>query len=192
VIGEGIYARAYARALLGAAQALRDVEEVTRDMLALEQQWLGSIELRRFCRSRQQGVLGQRSSLIQQVWGDTLTPTTRRFLELLAEWGHLRLLPLIATRFQELADRAAGRHDAEAAFACEPQESDLAHVRQLIAAAYGPVFKLAVRVDPALLAGVQLRIDDRLVDASLAGRLARLKHGLMKPMPLEAAANGKS
>jgi F0F1-type ATP synthase delta subunit len=80
----------------------------------------------------------------------------------------------------------------EALFACEPQPGEVARVRQMVTDAYGPVFKLAVRVEPALLAGVRLRIDDRQVDASLAGRITRLKNGLLKPMRLDAAASEES
>lgn len=187
--GEGVYARAYARALLGAAQDLQAVEAVAQDMRALDAQWQGSRELRSFCRSHLHGVAGARVSLIDKLWGNTFTAATLRFLELLAEWGHLRLLPLIVARFGALYARAAGRHEAEALFACEPKEAELARVRQLITDAYGPSFDLAVRIEPALLAGVRLRVGDRMVDASLAGRLARFKQGLLKPMPLDAAAH---
>ena len=188
--GEGVFVRAYARALLGAAQAHQDLENVTQDILALENQWAGSPELRRFCGSRLQGVPSQRSRLISQIWGSTFSRTVLAFLETLAERDHLRYIPLIIVRFRELADRAQGCHNAVATFACEPQEKEVERVRRMITDTYGPVFKLAVRVEPALLAGVRLRIDDRLVDASLAGRIARFKNDLMKPMRLPAAANG--
>jgi len=191
VTHEGVYASAYARALLGAAAAQRAVAAVTSDLRALEDQWNGSVEFRRFCHGRHQTIPGQRAQTVRDIWGDSLAPVTLGFLALLADWGQLHLLPLIVDRFVELADRAAGRHKADAAFACEPIPDELDRVRRMIADAYGPLVDLAVRVEPALLAGVRLRIDDRLVDASLAGRLARLKKGLLKPMPLEAAATGK-
>lgn len=188
---ESVYARAYARALLSAAQAAQALEEVSSDMLALGEQWDGSRELRLFCRRQRQDAATQRAARIDALWGGTLAPATLHFLRLLSEWGHLRLLRQVVARFAELADRAAGRHHAVAVFACEPAANELARVRQLIAAAYGPLFNLDVRVDGGLLAGVRLRVDDRLVDASLAGRLARLKNGLLKPAPLDAAANEK-
>lgn len=189
--GEGACVRAYARALLGAAQASQALEAVTQDILALDAQWRGSPGLRRFCSGRLTGVPSQRARLVSQVWGETFTPIVLTFLALLAERDHLRLIPHVTVRFQELADRARGCHNVEAAFACEPQSAEVDRVRQLVSDAYGPVFKLAVRVEPALLAGVTLRIDDRLVDASLAGRIKRLKNDLMKPMRLSAVANGK-
>ena len=189
--GEGACVRAYARALLGAAQASQALDAVTQDMLALDAQWRGSPELRRFCSCHLKGAPSQRSRLIGQIWGETFSRTVLSFLEMLAQRDQLRFIPLITTRFQELTDRARGCRNAEAAFACAPQDAEVERVRRLITETYGPVFKLAVRVEPALLAGFTLRIDDRLVDASLAGRIKRLKNDLMKPERLAAAANGK-
>ncbi|MEI7899276.1 MAG: F0F1 ATP synthase subunit delta, partial [bacterium] len=111
------------------------------------------------------------------------------FLEWLTQWGHLRLVPLITAQFQALADRAQGCHNVLATFACEPQPAEVERVRERIAEAYGPVIKLTVKVDPALLAGVCIRINDKQVDASLAGRIARLKNELKKPVQPDAVAS---
>ncbi len=189
MIGETVYARAYARALLGAAQDHHELESVMQDVQALERQWQGSPELRQFCFRHLPGAPSLRSKVVGQLWGDTFSRTILKLLELLAQWGHLQLIPLITERFQVFADRAQGCRNVVALFACEPQPGEVARVRQMVTDAYGPVFKLAVRVEPALLAGVRLRIDDRQVDASLAGRITRLKNGLLKPMRLDAAAS---
>lgn len=187
--GEGVYARAYARALLGSAEVRHEVESVTQDMLALELQWDGSPELRLFCTRHLPGSPLQQAGLVDQVWGHTFTPAVILFLKLLAQWGHLRLIPLITEQFQALADRAQGCQNVVATFACEPQPSEVEQVRQLVAKAYGPILKLTVKVDPALLAGVCIRVNDKQVDASLAGRIARLRNGLKKPMQLDAVAS---
>ena len=192
MIQESVYARAFARALLGIAQDRSDVDRVAQDARALEEQWQASAELRRFCCSRHAGSLFLRQGLGRQLWGNTFCETFLAFLDRLAERGQLRLLPQIAASFRTLADKSAGRRHVEATFACEPQAPELARVRQMVTDAYGPLFTFTQRVAPELLAGVRIRIDDRLVDASLAGRLARLKHGLLKPMRPETAAAGES
>ncbi len=189
MIAEGVYARAYARALLGSAGLRHELDGVTQDMLALELQWKGSPELRHFCMRHLPGSPRQQAQLVDQVWGQTFTPTVILFLELLAQWGHLRLIPLITGQFQALADRAQGRHNVVATFACEPRPEEVERVRQRVAEVYGPIIRLMVKVDPALLAGVCIRINDKQVDASLAGRIARLKNGLKKPMQLDAVAS---
>jgi F-type H+-transporting ATPase subunit delta len=189
MIGEGVYARAYARALLGTARERNQVSEVTEDVLALERQWDGSPELRVFCQRHLPGSPRQQAGIVARVWDSTFSPTVIHFLELLVQWGHLRLIPLITEQFQVLADLAQGCHNVAATFACEPQEADIERVRQLVAKAYGPVIKLTVSVDPALLAGVRIRINDKQVDASLSGRIARLRNGLKNPMQLDAVAS---
>jgi len=188
MIGEGVYARAYARALLRAATAGGEVDRVTQDVAALELQWNGSPELRRFCRSHLPGSSLDHVRLVDQLWGDTFTRTLKFFLGVLAQWDHLRLVPLVAQQYQALADRAQGCSKVQASFACEPGQDEVDRVRQLVADAYGPVMKLNVRVDASLIAGVRLLINDRRVDASLAGRLARLRYGLSKPMQPGMAA----
>lgn len=187
--GVGIYARAYARALLGSAVSRNDVEGVTQDVLALDRQWQGSPELRQFCMRHLPGSPRQQAELVRQVWGHTFTPTVILFLELLTQWGHLRLIPLITEQFQVLADRAQGCHNVVATFACAPLPAEVEGVRQRVAEAYGPIIRLTVKVDPALLAGVCIRINDKQADASLAGRLARLRNGLKNPMQLDAVAS---
>jgi len=189
MIEDGVYARAYARALLGSAAMRQEVEGVTQDILALELQWDGSPELRLFCTRHIPGSPRQQAAIVDQVWGRTFTQTVILFLELLVQWGHLRLIPLITAQFQALADQAQGCHRVVATFACEPQPAEVERVRKMVSDAYGPVLKLTVKVDPALLAGVCVRINDKQVDASLAGRIARLKNGLKKPMRLDAVAS---
>ncbi len=179
---DGVYARAYARALHGAAAARHEESGVTEDVLALERQWHGSPELRRFCRSHQSGSPRNRARAVEQLWGNTFTQAMVFFLAMLARRDHLGLLPLITRQYQKQDDHAQGRSDVRMSFACEPGEEQIDRIRQLVAEACGPVMKVNVRVDPSLIAGVRFSVNDKRVDASLAGRLARLRVGLSKPM----------
>lgn len=188
MISEGAYARAYARSLWRAAMACSETDGVTQDVLALERQWNGSPELRQFCRRHLPGSPLDQARRVEQLWGDTFTRTVKFLLGMLAQWEQLRLVPLITQHYQALADRAQGCSKVQASFACKPGQKELDHVRCLVSDAYGPIMKLDVRVDPGLIAGVRILINDKRVDASLAGRLARLRHGLSKPMQPEAMA----
>ena len=189
MIGEGVYARAYARALYGSAQASHEADGVTQDVLALERQWNGSPELRQFCRSHLPGSPADRARSVGKLWDGTFTRTMLFFMSVLAQRDHLGLVPLITGEYQKLDDRALGRSDVRISFACEPGEEEIGRVRKLVADAYGPVMKVAVRVDPSLIAGARFFVNDRRVDASLAGRLARLRVGLSKPLQPGKAAS---
>ena len=184
-----VYARAYARALYGSAVARLEAASVTQDVFALEQQWNGSPELRQFCRSHLLGSPRDRAQMVKSIWGETFTRTLTYFLSLLAQRAQLALLPLIIQQYQKMDDRARGRSDVCISFACDPSDGQIERVQKLVSDAYGPVMKLQVKVDPSLIAGVRFSVNDKRVDASLAGRLARLRYGLSKPMqPGEAAS----
>ena len=187
--GESAYARAYARALYGSAQARHEVDGVTQDILALERQWVGSPELRHFCKRGMLGSPAVRARSVEKLWGGTFTRTMIFFLSVLAQRDHLGMVPLITGQYQKMDDRAQGRSDVRISFACEPGEEEIGQIRKLVADAYGPVMKVAVRVDPALIAGTRFFVNDRRVDASLAGRLARLRAGLTKPQQPGKAAS---
>ena len=189
MIGEGVYARAYARALFGSAVQRGELENVTQDVLALEKQWQGSPELRSYCQRHMQGARPDHARDVDQIWGVTFTRTVKHLLRMLALWDHLRLIPLITENYQALADRAQGCSNVHAFFACEPRQAEIDQVRRLVAEEYGPIMKLTVNIDSNLIAGVRIFINDKRVDASLAGRLARMKYGLRKPMHIEEAAS---
>jgi F0F1-type ATP synthase delta subunit len=74
----------------------------------------------------------------------------------------------------------------EAAFAVAPTAETLALAHKLVAKAYGPGVELAPTIDPALIAGFRLVLDGRRVDASMAGRLQRMRMGLRNPARLKS------
>ena len=72
-----------------------------------------------------------------------------------------------------------------------PEAATLAAVQSRFAAR-ATTLELDVRIDPRLLAGFTVRIDDRVLDASLAGRLARLRQALTDPGRAPSAASAQA
>ncbi len=95
------------------------------------------------------------------------------FVALLAQ---RRLLPLWRAVERELHAVWKARYGAsQVTIVSAHALTDLA--RQTIAAA-APGADISERVDPRLMAGAVVRIDDRRIDGSLAGRIARLQKAL--------------
>lgn len=191
MIDDAVYARAFARALYGSAAARHETERVTQDMLALEQQWQGSPELRTFFRRHLPGTPHDRAQTIIAIWGDTLSPVTRAFLIMLAQRDHLSLVPHLFRQYEKIEEHARGCNDVRMTFACAPDDQQTAQIRALVAQTCGPVMKVSLKIDPGLIAGVCFFVNDKRIDASLAGRLARLRHGLSLPMAPAAMQNEK-
>jgi F0F1-type ATP synthase delta subunit len=62
-----------------------------------------------------------------------------------------------------------------------PTEAMVEQVRAEILRARGGTLQMQVTVAPELIAGFVITLGDQRIDASMAGRLSRLRMGLRKP-----------
>lgn len=102
-------------------------------------------------------------------------------LRSLSHREQLGLLPLILEHFHERYDQERRCTHADVAFAVSPDDAMLEQVRQEILKTRGGTLRMEVRVVPELIAGFVITLGDQRIDASMAGRLNRLRMGLRKP-----------
>ena len=168
--------RLYARALFEAAQEQGRVEPVHRDLGAFADAVEGSEELSAFLAnpevesSAKIGVLGELS--------DGADPLVHNFLRLLAEKGRAGQIPGVRDEYQALVDRAQGRVAVELTTAYELSDEDAAAIVSQIEQASGRTVEATRTVDPELIGGMILQAGSLRVDASVRGRLERLRHEL--------------
>ena len=84
----------------------------------------------------------------------------------------------IADEYSALVDQAAGRVRAAATAAVELTEREKESLARNLADRLAREVMLETRVDPAILGGLVVRIGDRVIDASVATRLQRLRRRL--------------
>lgn len=85
----------------------------------------------------------------------------------------------VADAFAEMADEAAGVVRAEARTVVALSGEQRARLAAVLSRMTGRRVVLEERIDPGILAGVRVRVGDRLVDGSAAGRLQRMHEELM-------------
>lgn len=90
----------------------------------------------------------------------------------------LGLLPQIAGEFSALDREARGVVDADVTVARPMTDDERAQIEKRLEAVTGKQVELYPHVDPRILGGIVIRIGDRLIDASVAGRLQRLRQEL--------------
>jgi len=178
---DAIYARAYARALYLSAVERQELDDVVADMKALEAQWQGSIELRRFCQGHHPGNTRSHERLVDGLWGQSFTAPVLVMLRTLSHREQLNIIPLTIVQFMIRHDREQHCSHVDLAFALQPTEETLAQLRERVAEARGSLMRMHVKVDADLIAGFVITLDDHRIDASMAGRLKRLRMGLRKP-----------
>lgn len=105
-------------------------------------------------------------------------PHVMNLLKLLAVRDRLHLLPAILQDMQDLDRTARGITEAYVTVARPLSDTEIGDIAERLGQATGNTIEIHTEVDPSIIGGVIVRIGDRLIDASVAGRLERLRHDL--------------
>lgn len=98
------------------------------------------------------------------------------FVRRLARDGMLRHAAHILAEIERLLAEAEGVLPSDVAVARRDDREQVASIERVLTDAVGQPARAVVREQPRLIAGFRARVDDLVVDGSLAGRLARLRH----------------
>lgn len=90
----------------------------------------------------------------------------------------MHLLPSVVAEFERLAREARGVLEATVTVARPVTESEQLEIHQRLRALTGKEVHIQMAVDPSILGGVVVRIGDQVIDASVEGRLDRLRQEL--------------
>lgn len=114
------------------------------------------------------------SAIVERVGGSVASKLDNLVGMLLAR-RRVALLTPIAAEYRRLLDRERGVVAATVTSAVPLDDVTQAAVRRRVEEMTGATVRLASTVDPGLIGGLTLRVGDRLLDASVRGRLERLR-----------------
>ena len=100
-------------------------------------------------------------------------------VRLLLRRGRIGLAGSIAAEFRRLVQQSRGIVGATVSAAAPLSAAEEDAVRRRLEAMTGRQVDLTVVIDPELIGGVAVRIGDRMIDASVRGRLRRLRERLV-------------
>jgi len=170
-------ARMYAQALHEAAKERNRVKQVRKDLSDFAAAAAEVPELRALLRNPQVDPRAKSAAL-----GDLLAQAdelVRNFLLLLAEKGRSAELEEIAREFERLVEADEGVVHLELTTAYELSDREARDLVKQIEKASGHPVVATRAVDPDLIGGVVLKAGSLLVDASVRGRLSRLREELV-------------
>jgi F-type H+-transporting ATPase subunit delta len=168
--------RVYARALFDAALADEKLEPVREQLQQLVAAQNEVPELRELLRNPQ---LDQRSKAA--ALGDLLSDgedLLRNFLLVLVDKGRASQLEEIAREFERLVAEYEGVVHAELTTAVELSDDEADELLQQFERASGRRVEASRSVDPELIGGIVLQVGSHRLDASVRGRLERLRREL--------------
>lgn len=167
-------ARPYARALYEAATSRGAEERVARDLAVLRDLWEGGAELAVPFLTHPLIHARVKEAALERALAPTLHPLTLNLVRLLVRRGKAVLIPdLVLAFFREEEERGRSLHVVvHTARPLSPEERAVLESR--LGEALRRMVRIEERVDPRLLAGIELAVSGRRVEASLQARLTEL------------------
>ena len=165
----------YATALYELADEARALDAVAEDLRGLGALIDESAELQKLVRSplieREVKASAMAAILERAGAGDAV----RRFVGVVAANGRLFALPEMIKRYLAELSRRRGEVTAEVTTARALNDAQRAELDRALAQAVGSKIAVDVKVDPALLGGMVVRVGSRMIDASIRSKLERMQ-----------------
>ena len=172
-----VVGRVYARALFEAAHEQGRLEPVREGLEQVVTAAAEVPELRELLRNPQLDPRARAAALEDVLaGGDQLL---RNFLLVLVDKGRIGQLEVIAEEFERLVAEQEGVLSAELTTAVELSDDDERRLLQQIETASGRKVEATRHVDPGLIGGIVLQVGSHRLDASVRGRLDRLRRALV-------------
>ncbi len=168
-------AQRYAAALFELAEERRALDEVAGDLRALRAMLADSADLVRLIRSPILSRAEQASAIGAVAERAGLSPLVRDFLAVVARNRRLFAVPaMIEAYLAELAERR-GEITAEVVAAQPLSQAQREALAEQLRRSAGRRVSIDVRIDPALIGGLVVKLGSRMVDGSLRSKLQRLQ-----------------
>jgi F-type H+-transporting ATPase subunit delta len=119
-----------------------------------------------------------KTSILGELFADA-DELLRNFLRLLTEKGRMGEIEEIGREFERLCAREEGVLKVELTTAIELSDQEAKEIAEQIEKASGRTVEATRNVDPGLVGGVVLQVGSMRLDASVRGRLERLRQELV-------------
>lgn len=172
-----INVRRYARGVLDYAQQTNTLDRWRSDMTVL--QAIGEDRAIRHFLENPRLSIAERMETVVRTAGDSLSDAGQELLGILIEDRAVRILPQLARHVLREADRIAGIARIQVTSA-EPLTAELRQQLQHALGRDGRTVHLEETVDPAIIGGLIIREEDRLLDLSVHASLRAMEEQLAR------------
>jgi F-type H+-transporting ATPase subunit delta len=123
--------------------------------------------------------LRQRTEVVDALLANRVPVAILKLVGLLVERGRIDRIGDVAAAYRRLLNEQRGIVEAVATAASPLTDDETAALQKKLAAMTGRTVDLRVEIDEALIGGLTVRVGDTLYDASVRGRLERLRERLV-------------
>ncbi len=175
-MAKGASARRYAQAVFAIALERSELDRWLDD-LALLADAMENDEFANFLDAPQL-TLSQKTSLIEESLGDSVSRLALNLISLLASRSSARLVASIAEAYQRMLDDHNGIERAEIVSAVPLDARQQARIEDMLQGIVGKEITTTARVESHILGGFVARVGDKVIDGSTRTRLDELRREL--------------
>ncbi len=168
----------YATALFELARDERSIDSVKADLERFDAMIAESADLSRLVRSPV-FTAGEQSKALSAVLDRAgIAGTSAKFLKLLTANRRLFAVRDVIRTFRTLVAQFKGEVTADVTVAEQLSDRNLDALKGALKSVTGKDVDLNVKVDPAIIGGLVVKVGSRMVDSSLRTKLNSIKHAL--------------
>jgi len=169
-------ARPYAKALFSAAVESNTIEEMALELKTMAiasktEEVINTIENPVLSRQDLVGIL-------LKLFDESVSDTSKKLIEILAENKRLNLLETIHSIYQQLLETHKEQKSVEVFVAVEPGEEAKGDIEKKLKSTYGNDANIFFSKDPSMMGGLSIKIGDETLDLSIRGKVKKLVNQL--------------
>ena len=169
-------ARPYAKALFSSALESKKIDEMASELktMALASKTDGVINtIENPALSRQDVV-----NVLFNLFEESISETSKKLIEILAENKRLNLIETIFVIYQELLEEHKEQKSVEVFVAIDPGKEAKQNIEQKLKSTYGKDANIYFSKDPSVMGGLSIKIGDETLDLSIKGKVKKLVNQL--------------
>ena len=168
----------YAEALIKTSNNENSLDNMQRDLDQVYDVISNNEELNKLLNNASIKSLDKKS-VLEKIFSTQIEPITMNFLKLLVDKGRIKNLKEIKSEFSILADELRRYLNIDVITAMEIDNKQLEEIGEKFKKQYNSkAVKVNHKVDPEIIGGVIVKIGDRMIDASIKGKLDNMLDAL--------------
>ncbi|HAC15507.1 MAG TPA: hypothetical protein DCE78_06125 [Bacteroidetes bacterium] len=166
-------AKRYAKGLLQVGVESKQLDRILSDMLFIKSAMESEPKLDKVLNSPIVNDSKKKAILTELITG-SVSETTIRLVDILAEKQRFGLLKRISTSFEKLYNVHAGILEIKIMTAFDLDKTQLDQIVKAISTSTGKTIKHTVQVDKNLIGGLAIKYGDTVIDGSVRNKLEQL------------------
>lgn len=169
-------ARPYAKALFASANETRNLDSLAEELkiMASVSQTEGVIN------TIENPVLSRKEvvDILTNLFEESVSNTSKKLLEILAENKRLNLLEPIYDLYQDLLEKHREQNSIEVFVANEPSNDAKENIEKKLKSTYGEDANISFSKDPKIMGGLSIKVGDETFDLSIRAKVNKLVNQL--------------